>query len=107
MPTKPQVGGWRVPQWLARYVSYGTEGLTGPELRQRRTLNVVSALIPMSGLSYASLYLTVDPQGLWPAALAVSLFCLFLFWPFIAARNLSVAWLFGASLAVLVQAILV
>lgn len=107
MPTKDFAGGWRLPSWVAWYIGYGTRDLSGPELRQRRTLNTISALIPMSGLSYANLYLMIDAPGLWPAALAVSLFCLFLFWPFIAARNLSVAWLFGAALAVIVQAILV
>ncbi|ABD54478.1 adenylate/guanylate cyclase domain-containing protein [Jannaschia sp. CCS1] len=97
----------RLPDWLSRYIDYGTQGLSGPELRQRRTLNVISALIPLSGLSYASLYLTTDAQGLWPAALAVSLFCIFAIWPFIAARSETAAWIFGAMMAVIVQAILV
>ena len=98
---------WRVPNWLARFINYGTEALSGPELRQRRTLNVISALIPMSGLSYANLYLTTDAQGLWPAAVVALLFCLFAAWPFIAARNELAAWVFGATVAVVVQALLV
>lgn len=96
----------RLPRWLSRYINYGTDGLTGPELRQRRTLNVISALIPLSGLNYASVYLTTDAAGLWPAALAVSLFCSFAIWPLIAARSESAAWIFGAVMAVGVQAIL-
>lgn len=107
MPTDNAAGGIRLPKWVDWYISYGTKGLSGPELRQRRTLNVISALIPMSGLSYANLYLMVDAPSLWPAALAVSLFCLFFFWPFIAARDELFAWLYGAALAVLVQALLV
>ncbi len=107
MQTHAFVGGWSAPNWLARYISYGTEGLSGPDLRQRRTLNVVSALIPLSGISYASLYLLTDVQGLWPAAASVSLFCLFLFWPMIAARSELAAWMFGATTAVIVQALLV
>lgn len=107
MSSRVYLGNWRLPDWALWYVSYGTAGLTGPELRQRRTLNIISALIPLSGSSYASLYLTVDAQGLWPAALAVSLLGLFLLWPMIAARNTLAAWIFGASVAVIVQAILV
>lgn len=100
-------GKGRLPAVLARFINYGTDGLTGPELRQRRTLNVISMLIPWSGASYASLYLTIDAQGLWPAAAAVSLFCAFLAWPLIAARSELAAWLFGAAMALIVQALLV
>ncbi len=50
MDARMKPGRWRLPKWLARFISYGTEGLRGPDLRQRRTLNVISALIPMSGL---------------------------------------------------------
>lgn len=107
MPTDVSAGGWRMPHWLAWYINYGTEGLSGPELRQRRTLNTISALIPLSGISYANLYLMIDATGLWPAALAVSLFSLFLFWPFIAAKDELAAWIFGAAVAVVVQALLV
>jgi class 3 adenylate cyclase len=107
MQSRVYLEKWRLPDWMVWYVSYGTEGLHGPELRQRRTLNVISALIPLSGSSYAALYLWVDAPGLWPAAAAVSLFALFLLWPMIAARNLLAAWIFGATLAVVVQAILV
>ncbi len=98
---------WQPPRWLAWFINYGTENLTGPELRQRRTLNVLSALIPISGLSYANLYLTRDAGGLWPAAVAALLFCLFAIWPFIASRNELAAWIFGAAVAVIVQALLV
>lgn len=107
MQTRVNVGKWRLPDWVARYIGYGTEGLSGPELRQRHTLNVISVLIPMSGISYASLYLMIDAQGLWPVAAVVSLFCLFLAWPFIAAKNELAAWLFGAAVAVVVQSLLV
>ncbi|MBY4891249.1 hypothetical protein KUL25_00550 [Rhodobacteraceae bacterium N5(2021)] len=107
MQTHVNAGWSKIPSWLTWYIDYGTEGLSGPERRQRRTLKTLSAFIPMSGLSYASLYLTVDPAGLWPVALAVSLFCLFVIWPMIAARDELTAWLFGAALAVGVQALLV
>jgi len=107
MPPNVYLGGWRVPDWVVWYASYGTEGLSGPELRQRRTLNVISVLIPISGSSYAGLYLLVDAQGLWPAAVAVSLFSLFLFWPKIAARNEFAAMFYGAGVAITVQTSLV
>ena len=107
MPPNVYLGGWRVPDWVVWYASYGTEGLSGPELRQRRTLNVISVLIPISGSSYAGLYLLVDAQGLWPAAVVVSLFSLFLFWPKIAARNEFAAMFYGAGVAVTVQTSLV
>lgn len=107
MQTRVNAGRWRVPSWLTWYIDYGTQGLSGPELRQRRTLNTLSALMPLSGLCYAVLYLMVDAAGLWPAALAVSLFCLFAVWPMIADRNELAAWLFGAALAVGVQALVV
>lgn len=107
MQTRTSADRWQVPSWLAWYIDYGTRDLGGPERRQRRTLNTLSALIPMSGLSYATLYLAVDPVGLWPVAAAVSLFCLFAFWPLVAAHNELTAWLYGAGLAVGVQALLV
>ncbi|MEJ6389214.1 adenylate/guanylate cyclase domain-containing protein [Gymnodinialimonas ulvae] len=97
----------RLPRPVQRWVDYGTEGLRGPELRQRRTLNAIAGLVPMSGLSYAALYLGVDAQELWPAAGASLLFCLFAAWPRIAARSELAAWLFGATLAVGVQGLLV
>lgn len=107
MQGRVTLGRRQLPDWLARFVGYGTEGLSGPELRQRRTLNVISALIPLSGISYGLLYLVVDARGLWPAAAAVSLFCLFLFWPLIAARNDLAAWIFGATVSLVVQGLLV
>ncbi|MBF9043705.1 guanylate cyclase [Rhodobacterales bacterium HKCCE4037] len=96
-----------LPDLVRRWIDYGTAGLRGPELRQRRTLNAISGLVPMSGLSYAALYLTLDPAGLWHAALASLLFCLFALWPRIAERSELAAWLFGAVMAVGVQAVLV
>ena len=107
MDRRVDLGGWRLPGWAARHIAYGTEGLSGPELRQRRTLNVISVLIPLSGASYGLLYLMVDTRGLWPAAAAVLLFCLFLVWPWIAARSERAAWLFGAAVALIVQGLLV
>ncbi len=107
MPSQVYLGSWRVPDWLVWFINYGTEGLSGPELRQRRTLNVVSAIIPVSGSSYAAMYLLFDPQGLWPAAAAVSVFSLFLLWPIIAARSDLAAQLYGAAIALVVQAVLV
>ncbi|WP_224817186.1 adenylate/guanylate cyclase domain-containing protein [Hasllibacter sp. MH4015] len=98
---------WQLPKRLAWFINYGTGDLSGPELRQRRTLNGLSALIPISGLSYAALYLMSDARGLWPAALVALLFCLIVAWPFIAARNEVAAWVYGAGLAVIVQALLV
>lgn len=107
MQSQANESRWRLPKWAAWYVNHGTRGLTGPELRQRRTLNVISALIPCSGISYASMYLMTDAEGLWPAAAAASVFCLFVIWPFIAARSELAAWVFGAALGVVVQGILV
>lgn len=107
MINKTPKGAAKLPGVLQRWIDYGTDGLSGPELRQRRTLNAISGLVPMSGLSYASLYLMEDAAGLWPAAAACLLFCLFAFWPRVAAHSTQAAWIFGAALAVGVQAILV
>jgi class 3 adenylate cyclase len=96
-----------LPTTLRRWIDYGTSGLSGPELRQRRTLNAISGLVPMSGLSYAVLYLMEDAAGLWPVAASCLLFCLFAFWPRVAAHGELAAWIYGAVLAVGVQALLV
>lgn len=97
----------RLSQALQRALDHGTAGLSGPELRQRRTLNAIAALIPCSGLSYAALYLIVDAPGLWPAALAALLFTLYIVWPRLADRHPLMSRLFGTGWAIVVQGLLV
>lgn len=91
---------------MQTYLDAGLDGVSPRTQRERWTLNLIALMVCQSGLSYAVFYLIYDAAGLWPAAVVVSLFTLFIFVPALTRRNLVLGMAAGSALTIVLQSAL-
>lgn len=69
-------------------------------------MNLLSLFVAQSGLAYAAFYLIYDAEELWPAALVVSLFALFLWFPILVRYSETAAMLTASGVTIVLQMLL-